>query len=178
LSRDTSLPPQWEAYIHPEGQLYFVRHAPLVIVTEAYLHNSEVMKRIAGFAKEAELLLSAMNFEPRDTLELLLQLKDGEDVCYYYFIDHETRTQFWIHDISTQDLNLYPVTATSHLSMSCHHRSGDTPSILLPSELSLQELYWSHVEYFPMHISLSKRSIEELIGVLIHARGGRPNSHL
>jgi hypothetical protein len=86
--------PSWEAHIHPEGQLYFVQRGPLVvIVTEAYLYNAETMERITRFVQLVESVFVSMEFKPSKTVELLLQLKDGED--YYYFVDHETRTQFW-----------------------------------------------------------------------------------
>jgi hypothetical protein len=58
-------------------------------------------------------------------VELLLQLDDEDpDSCAYYFVDHATLSVFWLHEVSTQDLNLYPVTSKSHLSTCRHHRAN------------------------------------------------------
>ncbi|KAF8068882.1 hypothetical protein FPV67DRAFT_1095201 [Lyophyllum atratum] len=144
------LPPQWSAHIHPEGQLYFHRNATLHIVTEAYIYHPDIMGKVSYWIKEIEDLLPQKQIVLSEGVELFLEI-DGED-CAYYFVDHRSRTEFWLDAIDTDDLELLPAVSPSHL------------------KLALHELYWIHVEYFPMHrAGLTASVLEELIGVFSHA---------
>ena len=49
-----------------------------------------------------------------DDVELFLQL-DGSG-CAYYFVDHVTRTEFWMDPLDTEYLNIPPIISASHLS--------------------------------------------------------------
>ncbi|KZS86531.1 hypothetical protein SISNIDRAFT_385642, partial [Sistotremastrum niveocremeum HHB9708] len=58
---------------------------------------------------------------------------------------------FWIDQTDTIKLDLPPVSSVSHL------------------KLLLQQHYWTHVEFFPIHISIPQVMEEELIAILTHA---------
>ncbi|GLB42354.1 hypothetical protein LshimejAT787_1103690 [Lyophyllum shimeji] len=144
------LPPQWSAHVHPEGQLYFYRQAALRIVTEAYIYDRDTMEKLTYWIKEIEDLIPRKQILLTDDVELFLQI-EGDD-CAYYFVDHRSRTQFWLDVVDTDDLGLLPAVSPSHL------------------RLALHELYWMHVEYFPMHFNgLTAPVVDELTGVFSHA---------
>ncbi|KAF5379101.1 hypothetical protein D9615_005891 [Tricholomella constricta] len=144
------LPPQWSAHVHPEGQLYFYRHAELRVVTEAYIYAPQIMEKVIHWVREIEALLLRKQVVLSDDIELFLQIDDND--CAYYFIDHLSHTEFWLDAADTETLCLLPAVTPSHL------------------RLALQELYWIHVEYFPMHTKgLAPSVIEELITIFSHA---------
>jgi hypothetical protein len=153
------LPEHWSAYTHPEGQQYFYRDSKLRIVTEAYLYRSETMERISLWSKMIEDLLFQRNLVISNEIELFIQLDDDTDSCAYYLIDHSSRTGFWIDALPTDVLGLPPVMSKSHL----RH--------------VLEELYWTHVERFPMHIGgLPYKAVDDLIAIFAHGRADRLTS--
>ncbi len=112
--RPTYLPPHWTSHVHPEGQLYFRRDAPFAVVTEAYLYHAENMVKVALWTKKIESLLDEKNISVTGNMELFMKIED--DDCAYYFIDHATRTEFWLDAIETDALGLPDVASPSHLS--------------------------------------------------------------
>ncbi|KZT34266.1 hypothetical protein SISSUDRAFT_1131983 [Sistotremastrum suecicum HHB10207 ss-3] len=82
---------------------------------------------------------------------LELDKNAGFQKCRYYFVDHAHRAVFWIDQTDTIKLDLPPVSSVSHL------------------KLLLQQHYWTHVEFFPIHISIPQVMEEELIAILTHA---------
>jgi len=142
------LPPRWSTHVHPEGQLYFCKEGPIRIVTEASIHNADILEKVNYWVKEIERLMPD-NILRMDAVELFIQI-DGND-CYHYLVDHRSCTQFWVETIDSDALGLLPAASPSHM------------------RLTLQELYWLHVEYFPMHhTELPGTVLEELIGVFTH----------
>ena len=113
LNRPTYLPPQWSAYTHPEGQLYFFRHAALRIVTEAYIYHPDIMAKVGDWSRVIEDLIAQKHIVLSDNVELFLQIEDND--CAYYFVDHATRIEFWLEELNTDDLNIPAVVSPSHL---------------------------------------------------------------
>lgn len=152
-SRDATpayLPPQWSAYTHPEGQLYFYRNSVPRIVTEAYIYHPDIMAKVGGWSRTIEELIAQKHIVLSDNIELFLQIDDND--CAYYFVDHATRTEFWLDALNTDDLGISAVASPSHLRM------------------ALEELYWVHVEHFPMHFGgLGSDVLDELTSVFSHA---------
>lgn len=104
--------------------------------------------------------------------EVFLKL-EGDD-CGYYFVDHETHSQFWLYETSTQDLGLNPVTSISHLRQ-WRHRTvyEDVEQFFVSVETSLRELYWHHVENFPMHVEpISAQDVDALISIFVDGQCG------
>ncbi|KAF7424488.1 hypothetical protein PC9H_009795 [Pleurotus ostreatus] len=153
----TYLPESWASYAHPEGQLYFCRHSTPVIVTEAYLYNSENMRRVATWLTLIEALCEERQVVIHSGVELFLQLE--ESGCAYYFVDHLSRTEFWLDQFDTNEIGLDQVASEEHL------------------KLALNEHYWSHVEYFPGHFGgLEESTVVELISIFSHATLDRMTS--
>nr|GAT59184.1 predicted protein [Mycena chlorophos] len=145
------LPQEWSAHIHPEGQIYFARAGAPRVVTEAYMYRKDVLDSVLSWVKKIEDVASQNGFPVSQHVELFLKLEDDDD-CAYYFVDHSTRAQTWMEDIDTEDLGLPAVVSMSQLNLIC------------------EELYWSHVEHFPMHLgALPVATIDSLICVFTHA---------
>ncbi|KAF8173238.1 hypothetical protein K438DRAFT_2023553 [Mycena galopus ATCC 62051] len=143
------LAPLWSAHVHPEGQLYFFRAGPLRVLTEAYLYRPEVFEIVCSWIEHIECLLSDVKVTISENVELFVEL-DGPN-CAYYFVDHATCAQFWLENCDTDSLGLPTVTSTSQL------------------KIVLEELYWVHVEHFPMHLqSLPSQKLEEIIAIFSH----------
>ncbi|KAJ7266920.1 hypothetical protein B0H12DRAFT_1098818 [Mycena haematopus] len=136
------LPLHWSAHIHPEGQLYFCREGSPRVVTEAYLYQPETLNKI-------EKLIADQNFPVSVELELFLKIEDEN--CAYYLVDHSTHAESWLENIDTDDLGLPPAVSVSQLNILC------------------EELYWNHVEHFPMHVRLSRDILDSLVCVFTHA---------
>ncbi|KAK7026852.1 hypothetical protein VNI00_015394 [Paramarasmius palmivorus] len=144
------LPSGWSPYTHPEGQLYFFCNAPLRIVTESYLYNSVTLEKVLYWSKHIEAILEEKQIPLSERIELFICIE--EDGCSYYLVNHATQTQFWLEEVDTVSLGLPDVDSDSHL------------------KIALAELYWIHVEYFPMHFGgLPAKSADNLICVLSHA---------
>jgi hypothetical protein len=148
------LPLGWTSCIHPEGQLYFHRDAPLKVVTEEHLYRSVTLERVLHWTNEAASAIERLGIPASDNIELYLELNDAdESSCFYYFVDHATHSTFWLEPIPTDLLEIPPVVSTSHL------------------KLALEELYWNHVEYFPTHVvSPTARVVDDLISLFTHAQ--------
>jgi len=116
LHRPMYLPPNWTAFIHPEGQTYFYRSAGLRIVTEACIYRPEIMDKISSWASSVEDALRIKGVTPPATTELFLEPYEDLETCGYYLIDHTTRSESWIDQVSTEVLRLQQVVSISHLS--------------------------------------------------------------
>ncbi|TFK26155.1 hypothetical protein FA15DRAFT_667833 [Coprinopsis marcescibilis] len=151
------LPPQWSRHVHPEGQVYFCRMAQFTAVTDAHLSKDEVANKITKWISHIEKQALHKSFNLSSSVELYLQLED--DDCNYYFVDHSTRTLFWLDAFETHEVGLLPVVSSSHL------------------KLQLEEQYWQHLEYFCMHpLDLESNIIEEAISHLVHGCGDHMTS--
>ena len=83
-------------------------------MTESHLYNSVVAENISAWVTEVEEQASKKGFVFTDYTELFLQL-EGDD-CYYYFVDHDVRTLFWLDAYNTSELGFLPVVSSLHLS--------------------------------------------------------------
>ncbi|KAJ7741399.1 hypothetical protein DFH07DRAFT_56083 [Mycena maculata] len=144
------LPLHWSAHIHPEGQPYFCRDGAPRVVTEAYLYRPETLDKVTRWIEKIEQIVTEKSFPISEQVELFIKIEDED--CAYYFVDHATRAQSWLEEIDTYDLGLPPVVSLSQLSIAC------------------EELYWTHVEHFPMHFGgLSRETLDSLVCVFTHA---------
>ncbi|KIM86756.1 hypothetical protein PILCRDRAFT_815998 [Piloderma croceum F 1598] len=158
-SQPMYLPPDWAAFTHPEGKPYFCRNAGLRVVTEAYLYHPEIMNKVSFWTSSLETAFQKKGMKLPTTTELFLEPRDDMESCGYYLVDHATRTEFWINPVSTASLGVGRVTSISHL------------------KTALEQLYWAHVEFFPMHLDcISYDIIEQLISVFAHGQTDRMTS--
>ncbi|KIK68523.1 hypothetical protein GYMLUDRAFT_92048 [Collybiopsis luxurians FD-317 M1] len=147
------LPPQWAAYTHPEGQLYFYRNSALKITTDAYLYSSEILVKVLFWAKKLEAMLEEKQIPLSETMELYIMI-EGND-CAYYFIDHVSKSSFWLESIQSEELGIPHVDSPSHLN------------------LYLEHLYWIHLENFPMYFGgFPVKVVDDLLCVFNHGLTG------
>ncbi|GBE84018.1 hypothetical protein SCP_0510780 [Sparassis crispa] len=150
------LPAGWSVHTHPEGQVYFSYESEISVVTEADLYSHEVQEKIAHWVAVVNSVLVERKTHVPRTAELFLELDSTGDSCFYYLVDHTARVEFWLQEITTDLqvlLDLPESVSDSHM------------------RLALEELYWTHVEYFPSHHSKPlDLSADQLAGVFIHAR--------
>lgn len=153
------LPLAWSAFTHPEGQAYFVCHAEITVVTEAYLYSPEIQNKVAFWIDEFNARLLSAGIRLPGTSELFLELDESSDSCGYYLVDYASRVEFWIEEVDSDDLDIPTAVSLSH------------------RRLTLQEHFWTHVEHFPSHhakeISLER---DELVHVFSHARADQMTS--
>ncbi|KAF7316413.1 hypothetical protein MIND_00160100 [Mycena indigotica] len=144
------LPQGWTAHVHPEGQLYFSRTGSPRVVTEAYMYRKDVLENVLCWTKRIEDIALQRNFPLSPQIELFLKLE--EEDCAYYFVDHSTLAQTWMEqNLDTEELGLPAVVSVPQLKLLC------------------EELYWTHVEHFPMHFgALPVALIDSLICVFTH----------
>ena len=169
------LPPNWLAFTHPEGKIYFYRSVGLRVVTEAYLFHPEIMDKISSWVRCVEDAFHMKSISPSVTTELFLEPREDLESCGYYMVDHATRTEFWLNQVSTELLEIGQVVSMSHLSALyiSFRLSSDCISMSFAIEVALEDLYWIHVEYFPMHFDcISIDNIEQLISVFSHGQIG------
>ncbi|KAF9269667.1 hypothetical protein L218DRAFT_850859 [Marasmius fiardii PR-910] len=151
--RPSYLPPCWSSYVHPEGQIYFARDSPLRIVTEAHLYELEILAKVLYWSKHIETLVEEQGMPLSENIELFILIED--DGCSYYFVNHAVQTEFWLEQYETADLGIPDVASDSHL------------------QIALTELYWIHVEYFPMHIGgLPVKVADDLLSIWCHGLTG------
>jgi len=156
------LPPDWLQFTHPEGKSYFY-HPRFRIVTDAWVFTPSILNRIVFYATQLFQILQNQNIILPPTSELCLELDpvDSEEPgCSYYLVDHSNRTEFWVTEATTDILDIAPVISSPHL------------------KLVLEEHYWRHVEYFPVHLQLSEEVESELQGILLHACADSMSSDL
>jgi hypothetical protein len=177
VRRPMYLPPDWVAFTHPEGKPYFCRNAGLRVVTEAYLYHPEMMNKVSFWTSSLEKAFQTKGMKLSTTTELFLEPRDDMESCGYYLVDHATRTEFWINPVSTALLGVGRVTSISHLSTLQMNTEIFCCIGLFISvfslETALEQLYWAHVEFFPMHLDcISYDIIEQLISVFAHGQTG------
>lgn len=52
-------------------------------------------------------LAESQNIKITDSIEIMLQLDaDDEETCGYYLIEHGSATVFWLHEVSSEDLDI------------------------------------------------------------------------
>ncbi|KAJ7591054.1 hypothetical protein C8J56DRAFT_1047282 [Mycena floridula] len=148
-SRPKPLPPNWVPYVHPEGQLYFHRHdAGLRVVTDAHMFDNVISSAVIYWTSVVEKLLLQQNMAISDQMELCLFIKNND--CTYYLADDASKSIFWVQPVSTQDLDLTGVICTSHL------------------KLHIERLFWKHTEHYPMHKTLTRQSVDDLLSIFSH----------
>ncbi|KAL4258997.1 hypothetical protein AB1N83_007696 [Pleurotus pulmonarius] len=149
LMMTDSAPPDWIAYEHPEGALYF-RHESKNIFTDASLGTPAS---------------NGIDLDP--STELVLDLEEtGEHKgrCGYYLVDHRNRSVFWLDEFEKADLPDW------------NEVPGVTTNAHIRHELAAQ--YWFHCELFPHTRIINQELVDELRDMLTHALGDVSTSPL
>ncbi|KAF7983487.1 hypothetical protein HWV62_21798 [Athelia sp. TMB] len=152
---------EWLSFTHPEGAKYFyrARGKHISTVTDADIYNSAVLAKVNAWTEQIERALCDKPIVVSSpSIELFLEPADDLSICRYYLVDHATRSEFWIDEITSELLDFGQVASTSHL------------------KTALEVQYWDHVQYYPMHTTIPPRSLDELLGVLCHGLTDRITS--
>ncbi|KAJ8598064.1 hypothetical protein M405DRAFT_927825, partial [Rhizopogon salebrosus TDB-379] len=148
----------WKSYVHPEGALYLYNNTvgrrayTEAIIDEAKFRTvAECVDALYDLARMKSVDLAA------DDIELVVQLEEGQAgvSCQYYFVDHNARTLFWLHD---------PHEAIEHLFSAVRVVYG-----LSHMRYALEQEYWMHCERYPNHKLDRVKVIKELRELVIHA---------
>lgn len=87
------------------------------------MYRPEIMDKISAWANGIEEAFRIKGITLSATIELFLEPREDLESCGYYFVDHATRSEFWIDQVSTDILDLEPVVSISHLSGFLRQRS-------------------------------------------------------
>ncbi|KAF4564664.1 hypothetical protein EYR36_002602 [Pleurotus pulmonarius] len=161
LMMTDSAPPDWIAYEHPEGALYF-RHESKNIFTDASLGTPAVLDNISQFVDSFTDFVESNGIDLDPSTELVLDLEEtGEHKgrCGYYLVDHRNRSVFWLDEFEKADLPDW------------NEVPGVTTNAHIRHELAAQ--YWFHCELFPHTRIINQELVDELRDMLTHALGAR-----
>ncbi|KAF5310805.1 hypothetical protein D9619_008043 [Psilocybe cf. subviscida] len=147
------LPPHWSLSIHPEGKRYYFRNSGLRVITEEDFTDSDALDSVTRCITAVEAEVEKQNVILAETVELYVQPDySGDDICWYYLVDHATQVAFWLEEIDTDELGLQESSSESHM------------------KILLEWCYWTHTESFCNHINLPARFLNELIAVYSHGQ--------
>lgn len=145
----------WQQCIHPEGALYLYNGRKRTF-TEA--HINEYSFRLMDRCADVLYDLARRNLPniDADDIELVVQVVLNQaDSCQYYFVDHATRTLFWLHDYDRATENIFDglqgVSDPSHI------------------RYALESQYWMHCERYPKHELDRVKLLKELRAIVVHA---------
>lgn len=157
------VPLGWTTLVHPEGSRYFLNEKQRT-VTEMDIFDPQIYRRIDYHMRYLRSgLESVVKQEKLDLdvtqVDLVLELKsDGASdssatVCCYYFVNHNSRCLFWLHESDIKDVlsDCKGVESLSHI------------------RLAIQAQYWLHWEYFPSLCLVLQDHVDEVKDMLIHA---------
>ncbi|KAI0806199.1 hypothetical protein BC629DRAFT_1151614 [Irpex lacteus] len=158
LPNPTYLPESWSAHVHPEGNRYFVRDTCPKIVTEANIYDAETFQQVAEVSDVAVAKLAETQPVISEAIELFLELED-DFCCSYYLIDHSLRAQFWLEEVSSDELGARNCASDDHL------------------RAELERFYWIHVEYFCAHDSIGlELAVNNLVDIMTQGRADQLTS--
>ncbi|KAG1753634.1 uncharacterized protein EDB91DRAFT_1285986 [Suillus paluster] len=161
----TSTKSNWLSFTHPEGQLYFhMQRGHFSVVTEENVLNTETDNLVSAYLALIDKRVLEYGIVLPQACELFVELRFDEppqtSTCAYYFVDHHSRSLFWLEPTSSELLDMGMLVSDSHL------------------DTALERLYWVHVEFFPMHVctQLTPLIVENLISVICHGMIDRMTS--
>ncbi|KAH7923791.1 hypothetical protein BV22DRAFT_1130364 [Leucogyrophana mollusca] len=108
--------PEWIAFIHPEGALYFY-HAARKIFTDTDVRKEINRTPIIQCADKLREMMAEQNIEWTDDTELVLELDKRKNECGYYFVEKANRCLFWVEPFPAESMleNVKGLKHTYHL---------------------------------------------------------------
>jgi hypothetical protein len=125
-----------------DNETYYLQRA----YTEAIIDEAK-FRTVAGYVDALFDLARMKSVDlAADDIELVVQLEEGQAgvSCQYYFVDHNARILFWLHDPHEVTVRLFSavqvVYGLSHMSTSCG--TYDAADMNLPVGYALEQEYW------------------------------------
>jgi hypothetical protein len=147
------VPLHWSLSVHPEGKRYYHRTSGLRVITEEEMTDADALESVTRCVTAVETEVQKQNLILPETVELYVQPDfSGDNVCWYYLVDHATQVAFWLEELDTEELGLQESGSESHM------------------KILLEWCYWTHAESFCNHIGLPERFLNELIAVYSHGQ--------
>jgi hypothetical protein len=98
------------------GQKYY--YFPLRrVITDSNIKEPQIFNLLRQALARLDSRLNQQNLILPDTTEVTFEV-DSEarpPTVKYYFVDHVQKTEFWLEQLSTDKLNIPPVTSVTHL---------------------------------------------------------------
>ncbi|KAH8101122.1 hypothetical protein BXZ70DRAFT_110008 [Cristinia sonorae] len=93
------IPRGWIACSHPEGALYYFDESRR-IYTEADIIRPGIHQEVEECVKQLKRTIDSERFDlpPNSSLVIEPSRMDVGDDYYYYYVDHDNRTLFWLED--------------------------------------------------------------------------------
>ncbi|OCH96112.1 hypothetical protein OBBRIDRAFT_363125 [Obba rivulosa] len=152
------LPDAWATVINPEGSPFYVTECGAIsVVTDSPIQEAGISEKLAKGIGRVRSQIEDLAFKLPRNAELYIRADKIKETCSYYFVDHDSQTEFWLQDIEMTTMGMPEVSSVKHI------------------KYILQEHYWTHVEFFP-HRLLPKHLRVELVDVLRHARADQMTS--
>ncbi|KAG8862603.1 hypothetical protein FRB96_001162 [Tulasnella sp. 330] len=148
ISGQSSLPIGWRAWVHPDGDTYYA-HEDMHIVTAADPRDSALLRIILATQAQFKKHLTLGRFSQSELYVNFTSPDDDRLVIEYYFADHSNHQLFWLCD----------ETPLAELGMASLGSLGEI-------KCQFKSEYWTHVEYFQIHIPVSGEVENETIGIL------------
>ncbi|KAH9941634.1 uncharacterized protein BXZ73DRAFT_41460 [Epithele typhae] len=154
-----NVPAGWKAVTHPEGRLYFYDDRRRIF-TDNDVREPGIAAMLDTFARQLDEMILEQSLELPANHELVLFLEPRKSApgvfnwCYY-FVDHSTRTLFWIHECDpVETLDIREVIA-----------------LKAPYDIrhEIQSKYWMHIEMYPHQRHITPDVYTELTGMLTFA---------
>jgi hypothetical protein len=89
------------------------------IFTDAHLYNPDILLHATAFIRRIDDLKRIKNVQLDAELVLEITPDDqGMLQCGYYFVDHQTRSLFWLEEFEAEDLTyeIKGLSSAAHLS--------------------------------------------------------------
>ncbi|KAJ3516742.1 hypothetical protein NLJ89_g929 [Agrocybe chaxingu] len=154
------LPPEgWTKHTHPEGARYFY-HQEKRVYTDADLYDENILTQAHEDLETMENFISENHIFLPENHDLVIDLRyqeDGTIATTYYYVDHTSRTIFFLDTYEAH--NLY----------ACYEILGCKTDSHLGHEIEAQ--YWLFVQFYPNSIPLTSMLISELRDVALHFIG-------
>ncbi|ESK88248.1 hypothetical protein Moror_5478 [Moniliophthora roreri MCA 2997] len=152
---ECSLPEGWQELIDFEGSCYFY-HPVENVLTGSWVYDRDqeaLINKFIEVSRHKRSQMGTFNFNDRPLVIWLARDEDDKWSCYYYYVDLESRTIFWLDDYDVK-LDL------SEVEGGCFE--GHT-------KLFMECQYWTHIQYFPVGHKVEAKELRNLLNLTNHA---------
>ncbi|TFK20560.1 hypothetical protein FA15DRAFT_759286 [Coprinopsis marcescibilis] len=134
FNNEPALPEGWTKMVQPEGFPFFW-HEQNRIITDSWIYEADIHGRLMGYIENIQADTRARDLLQTKDVNLVLQIVLVENIwrCEYYFVNHSTRTIFWIEEF---DISRF-ITEVKGKIQSSHIK------------VFMENEYWHHWSLYP-----------------------------